>query len=141
LDELPPRRLRRSVCPSAVPLDWRFGRQTRNRGVDGARHQAGQGPSDVTLGGHPAKHVVVTVRQNVGCHPGFFYTWRAVNGGAFWGTTVGDTIKVWIVSVGGTRLFIAAATTGEVNWLTTRLRKTVQQIVESIRFESVVKGR
>src|SRR5207342_118507 len=27
------------------------------------------GPSDVTLGGHPAKHVVLKVRKNVGCDP------------------------------------------------------------------------
>ncbi len=70
-----------------------------------------QGPSDVTLGGRPAKHVVLTVRENVGCDPGFFYTWRPQRLGAFWHTTdVGDTIRVWIVAVGGKRLFIAAAT-------------------------------
>lgn len=88
-----------------------------------------KGPSDVTLGGHPAKHVVLTVRKNVGCDPGFFYTWRAVFGGAFWQTTdIGDTIRVWIVAVDGTRLFIAAATKAGGR------EKEVQQIVESIRF-------
>ena len=51
-------------------------------------------------------------------------------GGAFWRTTdVGDTIRVWIVAVSGTRLFIAAATTGRRG-----LKKEIQQIVESIRF-------
>jgi len=30
-----------------------------------------KGPSDVTLGGRPAKHVVLTVRKSVGCDPGF----------------------------------------------------------------------
>ncbi len=89
------------------------------------------GPADVTLGGHPAKHVVLTVRKNVGCDPGFFYTWREVFGGAFWRTTdVGDTIRVWIVAVGGTRLFIAAATSVHSG----RLNKEIQQIIESIRF-------
>jgi hypothetical protein len=92
-----------------------------------------KGPLDVTLGGHPAKHVVLTVRKNVGCNPGFFYTWREVFGGAFWRTTdVGDTIRVWIVAVGGTRLFIAAATRENAN------EREVEQIVESIRFGSVV---
>ena len=70
------------------------------------------GPSSVTVGGRPAKHVALFVRENVGCDPGFFYTWRDVPGGAFWGTTgVGDTIRVWIVDVDDTRLFIEAETT------------------------------
>jgi hypothetical protein len=89
-----------------------------------------QGPSDVTLGGRPAKHVVLTVRENVGCDPGFFYTWRPQRLGAFWHTTdVGDTIRVWIVAVGGKRLFIAAVTKAG------GIEKEVQQIVASIRFE------
>ena len=88
-----------------------------------------KGPSDVSLGGHPAKHVVLTVRERVGCDPGFFYTWRTGWGGAFWRTTdVGDKIRVWIVAVGGKRLFIAAATKAG------GLEKEIQRIVESIRF-------
>ena len=43
-------------------------------------------------------------------------------------TDVGDTIRVWIVAVGGKRLFIAAATKAG------GLEKEIQQIVESIRF-------
>jgi hypothetical protein len=90
-------------------------------------------PSSVTLGGHPAKHVVLRVRRDVGCDPGFFYTWKDMDGGALWSTTgVGDTIRVWIVVVDRTRLFIQAATTVEAN---AKLRKEVKQIVESIRFE------
>jgi len=91
-----------------------------------------KGPSDVTLGGHPAKHVVLTVRENVGCDPGFFYSWKDVFGGALWPTTgAGDTIRVWIVAVDGTRLFIAAATDEQAN---PRLKREVKRIVESIRF-------
>jgi hypothetical protein len=91
-----------------------------------------KGPSNVTLGGRPAKHVVLTIRRNVGCSPGFFYTWREVHGGPFWRTTVpGDTVQVWIVSVHGTRLFIEAATTKQAG---RRLRTEARQIVESIRF-------
>ena len=88
-----------------------------------------KGPSDVTVGGRPAKHVVLVVRKKVGCDPGFFYTWRTGWGGAFWRTTdMGDTIRIWTVAVDGKRLFIAAATKGGV------LNKEIQQIVESIRF-------
>jgi hypothetical protein len=91
-----------------------------------------EGPSNVTLGGYPAKHVVVSVRRKVGCDPGFFYSWREVRGGALWDTTrAGDTIRVWIVKVDSRLLFIGAATTRQATaWLT----KEVQQIVESIRF-------
>ena len=91
-----------------------------------------RGPSDVSVGGRPAKHLVLTVRENVGCDPGFFYTWRPFRLGAFWHTTdVGDTIRVWIVAVNGKRLFIAAATRPRGQWV----REEIQQIVESIRFE------
>ena len=93
-----------------------------------------KGPSDVTLGGRPAKHAVLTVRAKVGCDPGFFFTWRHQRGGALWPTTgVGDTIRVWIVTVSRTRLFIAAATNEQA---TSSLKKEIKQIVESIRFAS-----
>jgi hypothetical protein len=100
-----------------------------------------KGPLNVTVGGYPAKHVVLTVREYVGCHPGFFYTWRAVAGGAFWTTAVDDTIRVWIVPVRGTRffkrtrLFIAAATSEDADAM---LKREVEQIVGSFRFESVI---
>ena len=91
------------------------------------------GPANTTLGGRPAKHVALIVRENVGCDPGFFYTWRDVFGGAFWETTgVGDTIRVWIVDVDGTRLFIEAETTKQA---VGGLEQEAQQIVESITFE------
>ncbi len=101
-----------------------------------------KGPLNVSLGGYPAKHVVLTVRKYVDCDPGFFYTWREVFGGAFWRTTiVGDTIRVWIVPVRGTRffkrtrLFIAAATREDADAM---LKREVEQVVGSFRFESVI---
>ena len=102
------------------------------------------GPSNVTLGGRPAKLVELTVHENVGCDPGFFYTWKEVPGGAFWRTTgVGDTISVWIVDIDGTRLFIEAQTKQTAAGAETLydrqavgdLKQEVEQIVESIRFE------
>jgi hypothetical protein len=102
-----------------------------------------KGPLNVTVGGYPAKHVVLTVREDVGCDPGFFYTWRDRFSGALWSTTtVGDTIRVWIVPVAGThfskrmRLFIAAATNEEAD---ATLKREVEQIVGSFRYESVVR--
>ena len=92
------------------------------------------GPSEVTLGGRPAKHVVLTVREKVGCDPGFFYAWRDIRGGALWPTTdVGDTVRVWIVDVDRVRLFIVAATTEQAS---SGLEKEIQQIIRSIRFDA-----
>jgi hypothetical protein len=91
------------------------------------------GPSDVTVGGRAAKHVVITVREDVGCDPGFFYTWQDAEEGALWPMTdVGDTIRVWIVDVDGTRLFIAGETKTAAG---SELEQEIQQIVESIRFD------
>jgi hypothetical protein len=100
-----------------------------------------KGPLNVSVGGYPAKRVVLTVREDVSCHPGFLYTWQAVSGGAFWTTSVGDTIRVWIVPVAGTRfykrtrLFIAAATKEDADAM---LKREVEQIVGSFRFESLI---
>jgi hypothetical protein len=89
------------------------------------------GPSDVTVGGRAAQHVAFTVREDVGCHPGFFYTWQQVLGGPFWfGAHVGDTIRVWLVKPRGTLLYIEGATHPDSG-----LAQEVQQIVDSIRFE------
>ena len=118
------RLLGRSVGPSAADLAAAVSTAPGTKLVSG--------PSDVTLGGRPAKHVVLTVRKNVGCDPGFFYRWADVQGGALWTTTqAGSTMRVWVVSIDGKRLFIAAATTEQAN---SRLKKEIKQLVESIRF-------
>jgi hypothetical protein len=91
------------------------------------------GPSDVTVGGQAAKHVVLTVREDAGCDPGFFFTWPPQDGGAPWlGTVLGDTIRVWIVDVDGTHFVIEAETRSEVG---SDLDQEIQQFVDSIRFE------
>ena len=124
--------------PCASLLSPRAGRSVADlaAAVSTARGtQLVMGPADVTLGGRLAKRVILRVRKNVGCHPGFFYAWRAVTGGAFWTTNVGDTIRVWIVDVDGTRLFIAAETTPQA---CCGLRREVERIVESIRFQRAI---
>lgn len=91
------------------------------------------GPTDVTVGGLPAKHVTLTVREDLGCDPGFFYAWQDIEGGALWPRTgAGDTIRVWIVDVSGTLLFIEAETTTQAS---RDLEQEIRQIVESIRFD------
>jgi len=85
------------------------------------------------VGGRAAKHVVLNVREDVGCDPGFFFAWQQDWGGAFWAATeLGDTIRVWIVDVDGTRLFIEAETNEQAG---PELEQEIQQIVESITFD------
>jgi hypothetical protein len=75
---------------------------------------------------------VVTAREEVFCDPGFFYSWYSECWGPCWTeSTVGDTIRVWIVDVDGTPLFIEAETSIQA---TTYLDREIQRIVGSIRF-------
>lgn len=90
-------------------------------------------PLDVTVGGRPAKHVVVQVREDFGCDPGYFYNWNAQTGGALWPETrAGDTIRVWAVDVDDTLLFIGALTNPQAN---ANLERQIEQIVGSINFD------
>jgi Tol biopolymer transport system component len=105
------------------------------------------GPTRVTIGGRPAQHVVLTVREDLGCEPGYFFSWRPRN--VCWGecwlsqSSVGNTISVWIVDVGGTRLFIEAETrthhaaTGEAVLpnVYRKVEQDISQIIGSIRFD------
>jgi len=105
------------------------------------------GPVDATVGGHAAQLVVVTVApdafleevsggartRTMGCSPGYFFGWEAVDGGAFWQETLpGDTIKVWIVAVDGRLLFIEAATHPEAG---AAVAQEIDDIIGSVRFE------
>lgn len=100
-------------------------------------------PQDLIVGGYPAKHVVVVVREDAGCDPGFFYNWKAQTGGAMWAETVpGDRISVWLVQVGARLLFIAGETHQDLGpgvAITDSgralLEQEIQQIVDSIQFE------
>jgi hypothetical protein len=73
-------------------------------------------PVRTTVGGRPATHLVLRVRKDRGCDPGYFFTWKPRGReGAFqaWGALwvsadVGDTFRVWIVDVEGKRLVLAA---------------------------------
>lgn len=90
-------------------------------------------PSDMLVGGLAAKHVVIFVREDVGCDPGFFFTYPNLYGGALWPETVpGDTVTVWIVDAGGTLLFIEAKTHEDAD---AALNLEIEQIVNSIQFE------
>jgi hypothetical protein len=90
------------------------------------------GPTDVTVGGHPAKHVVLTIREDIGCTPEAFYLWYGPsNGNARYATEKGSTIRVWIVDVDGKIVWIDGETYKGAG---PQPGKEIQQIVDSIQF-------
>jgi len=111
-------------------------------------------PTRVTVGGRPAMHLVLAVRKDLGCDPGYLFTWhpRAPQWSECWGdcwlaTGAGDTLRVWIVDVDGELLVIEAATKDAVMaaWGTPSPYRTfhpikdtaqeIRAIVGSIRFD------
>ena len=76
---------------------------------------------------------MLTVQEDLGCDPGFFFTSEPPPGGPGWWTTdAGDTIRVWIVNVDGTLLFIAGETKPTAH---PELEQELEQIVDSIEFD------
>jgi hypothetical protein len=89
--------------------------------------------SDASVGGRTATKVVLFVRDDVGCDPGFFFNYPNQYGGALWPETMpGDTVRVWIVD-GGPRLLVIEGKTHPV--ISSTLEEQIQAIVDSIRFE------
>jgi hypothetical protein len=93
------------------------------------------GPSDVTIGGHPAQLVTIQVREDVDCAPNEFFLWyREADGptGGRWPDALGDTINAWIIDVDGTIVWIDGS--WSVN-TTPALHAEMRQIIDSIQFE------
>jgi hypothetical protein len=91
------------------------------------------GPTDVTVGGRPAKQLVITVPEESGC-PGdeSFYLWYGGDAEGRYATALGARHSVWIVDVDGTRLVIEAESyDGSVP----DTDQVVAEIVRSIQFE------
>jgi hypothetical protein len=89
------------------------------------------GPSDVTVGGYAAKHVAIVVREDAPCSPQAFHLWYAT-GLARYATELGQEIRVWIVDVDGTLVWIDAETFKDAR---PEPELEIQQIIDSIRFE------
>lgn len=93
------------------------------------------GPTDVTVDGRAAKHVVLTVSEDVACGgPGDeFYLWYADEEGVGrYATVLGATLSVWIVDVDGTRLSIDAETYKDAG---PEIEQEIQAMIDSIQFE------
>ena len=91
------------------------------------------GPSDVTVGGYPAKQVVITIRDDIGCAPESFNLWYAPREDlARYATEVGSTIRTWIIDVDGTLVWIDAETYKGAG---PKPAGQIQDIIDSIQFE------
>jgi hypothetical protein len=89
--------------------------------------------TEATVGGWPARSVELRVVRDAGCDPGYFFSWRDGKQGSLWpGTSVGDTIRIWLVDVAaGRHLVVEAQTTKDAG---PELEREVDQIVTSMRF-------
>jgi hypothetical protein len=93
------------------------------------------GPTDVTVGGRPAKHVVLTVPEDAPCGAGGleFHLWYApAEGEARYISALGATMRVWIIDVDGTIVWIDGETYKGAG---PGPGQEIQQIIDSIQFE------
>ena len=90
-----------------------------------------EAPSNAVVGGLPANRLMLSVREDNECDPGFFYAWDDAQVGALWPeTTAGDTIRVWIVDLDGSLLFIGGLSKPDAG---EDVEAEIETIVESIR--------
>jgi len=91
------------------------------------------GPSDVTVGGHPAKLVVISIPDDIGCDPQRFNLWYAPTPGfARYATALGSMYRVWIIDVNGTPVWMDGETFKGAG---PEPARQLQKIVDSIQFE------
>jgi hypothetical protein len=90
------------------------------------------GPSDVTVGGYPAKLVVVEIPETAACDAQDFYLWWDDQLTGRYASEFGSTIRVWIVDVNGKLVQIDGET---MNGAPPEVAQEIQQIVDSIQFE------
>ena len=89
-------------------------------------------PEDITVAGRPAKHVVIEVREDIGCPVASFYMWYDTNGDFRWATALGQRNEVWIVDVDGADVWIEAET---YKGASPDLEQEIQAMIDSIQFE------
>jgi hypothetical protein len=96
------------------------------------------GPSDVLVGGRPAKYVEITIPEDIGCAPNQFFLWYDdVRCDSYdpcyrWASNIGEINRVWIIDVDGTHVWIEAETYIGAG---PEVEEEIQQIIDSIQFE------
>jgi len=93
-----------------------------------------RGPSEVIIGGQLIQHAALIVRRDLGCDPGFFFTWphNECEGACWLETRAGDRISVWVFEVAHTLVVLEAATTRRAD---SDLRREIREIVGTMRFD------
>jgi len=95
------------------------------------------GPSDMTIGGYPAKHVTLVYGADAGCAPSSYYPWyNDLACGADapcsrWLSAINSTLRAWIVDVNGTHFWIEAET---YEGASPELDQELREMVDSIQF-------
>lgn len=92
-------------------------------------------PEDVTVGGRPAKHVVITVRDDIECSPALFKMWYVgtqTNHVFRFATALKQTNRVWILDVDGKHFWFEVET---YDGASQKLDQEIQEIVDSMQFE------
>jgi hypothetical protein len=96
------------------------------------------GPTDVIVGDHPAKHLVITIPEVVGCDPESFLLWYSdIQCGTYdpcgrYASAPGSTIRIWIVDVDGARVWLEAETYEGAD---AALDAEIQAMIDSIEFK------
>jgi hypothetical protein len=95
-------------------------------------------PSDVTVNGYAATYLTVTIPEGIGCAPDEFFLWfNDTRCGSFepcgrYASAVNSIIRIWIVDVEGTRVWLEAET---YEGATPELDAEIQAMIDSIEFE------
>jgi hypothetical protein len=91
------------------------------------------GPTDTTIGGFPATHVVIRIPPSIPCKPGEFQLWYDGDpvGNGRYAQGFDETLDVWIVDVRGTLVWIDGET---YKGAAPDLAAGLQQIIDSITF-------
>ena len=92
-------------------------------------------PEDVTVGGRPAKHVVITVPDDIACSTGQFKMWYVGSQDSHifrFATTLKQTNRVWILDVDGKHFWLEVET---YDGASPELEGEIQGMVDSIEFE------
>ena len=91
------------------------------------------GPTDVTVGGYPAKQVVIAIPEDIGCPANNFMLWYAPNPElARYATAKGSQILTWIVDVNGKTVWIDGET---YKGAEPARAEEIQKVIDSIRFD------
>ena len=95
------------------------------------------GPASIDVGGYPAQHLVLTVKEEIDCEPHDAWLWYdestgGARGGWRWAEGLGATYRIWIIDVDGTLVWIDAYTFPDAN---AGIGRDIQEIIDSIEFE------